>query len=371
MHSGLSLARTLPRIVCALACTVSVHAQVVTEDFSIGNTDGWGVEFGAPAAHITSGGNPGGAIELNISSAASNLPAAMILPGAVTHPWGGDFRALGVSGFRFDREVVSGSANFGTRPYLVLGNDNGTRTDFADDIWVWIWTGDNFQFGASPWTTISTPIPANDVFLPQGWGTVALPNNPNTGTMDLDLLWNTVIQDVDYVGIAMNTPFNGGGWFGTHVLRLDNLVLEGTGVGVEYCSPAAQNSTGAPAVIRAQGSPLLASNNIVLGASSLPQSSFGFFLTSRTQGFVANPGGSQGNLCLGGAIGRYVGAGQIQNSGSAGTIALPINLLTIPQPNGTVAAMVGDTWNFQAWYRDVVGGNATSNFTSGLAVTLQ
>ncbi len=36
---------------------------------------------------------------------------------------------------------------------------------------------------------------------------------------------------------------------------------------------------------------------------------------STVGGFVASPNGSQGNLCLAGSIGRYVGAGQIQNSG--------------------------------------------------------
>jgi hypothetical protein len=34
-----------------------------------------------------------------------------------------------------------------------------------------------------------------------------------------------------------------------------------------------------------------------------------------------------------------------------------------------VAVNVGDTWNFQAWYRDSDGmGGATSNFTDGLSI---
>ena len=96
---------------------------------------------------------------------------------------------------------------------------------------------------------------------------------------------------------------------------------------------------------------------------------FSFFLTSRTQGFSANPGGSQGNLCLAGAIGRYVGPGQIQSSGATGSITLQLNLGAMPQPTGPVAAVAGQTWNFQAWYRDAVAGTPTSNFTDGLRVT--
>ena len=36
-----------------------------------------------------------------------------------------------------------------------------------------------------------------------------------------------------------------------------------------------------------------------LTATDVPEDPFGYFLASQTQDFVANPGGSQGNLCLG------------------------------------------------------------------------
>ena len=102
----------------------------------------------------------------------------------------------------------------------------------------------------------------------------------------------------------------------------------------------------------------------------MPQNSFGFFITSQVQGFLMNPGGSEGNLCLGGAIGRYVGPGQIMGSGVAGMIALDIDLTQIPQPNGPVAVAAGETWNWSTWYRDLdMSGNATSNFSNGLEVT--
>ena len=86
---------------------------------------------------------------------------------------------------------------------------------------------------------------------------------------------------------------------------------------------------------------------------------------------MANPGGSDGNLCLGGSIGRYVGPGQIVNSGATGSFTLPLDLTQTPTPTGLVAIAAGETWNFQAWHRDAVGGFATSNFTDGLAVQFQ
>ena len=114
-----------------------------------------------------------------------------------------------------------------------------------------------------------------------------------------------------------------------------------------------------------------ASNNLTLECSQMPNNSFGFFLTSRTQGLVNQPGGSLGVLCLSGAIGRYVGPGQIKNSGTSGEISLVVNLASHPTPTGPVAVLAGDTWNFQAWFRDVVAGQARSNFSNGLRITFQ
>ena len=48
-----------------------------------------------------------------------------------------------------------------------------------------------------------------------------------------------------------------------------------------------------------------------------------------------------------------------------------VDLTSIPQPTGSVAGAAGETWRFQAWYRDSIVGIPTSNFTSGLALTLQ
>jgi hypothetical protein len=141
-------------------------------------------------------------------------------------------------------------------------------------------------------------------------------------------------------------------------------------IGTNYCT-ANNNSTGTTGLMRATGSAVVATNNVLLNASRLPLNAFGFFLTSRTQGFVANPGGSSGNLCISGGIGRFVGPGQIQNTGTTGEIGLAINLTAMPTPVGPVAAVAGETWNFQAWHRDAISGNPTSNFTDGLALLLQ
>jgi len=138
-------------------------------------------------------------------------------------------------------------------------------------------------------------------------------------------------------------------------------------VGTNYCTPVA-NSTGVAAAISGSGSASVVLNNLVLASTGLPQSSAAYFLCSRTPGFVQNPGGSTGNLCLGSPIGRVVG-GVITSSGTTGAVSVAADVHAMPQPSGAVVVLPGETWNFQCWYRDsVTGGGSTSNFSDGLEV---
>ncbi|MEM6569478.1 MAG: hypothetical protein AAF957_13780 [Planctomycetota bacterium] len=172
---------------------------------------------------------------------------------------------------------------------------------------------------------------------------------------------------------SSDVPMTAGSFGPTYSGGVDAVVavLDLGDVATRYCSPAVVNSTGIPASITAAGSDLAADNDLTLEATDLPQMSTAFFLTSQDQGLVLNPGGSQGNLCLGGSIGRYVGPGQIQNSGTAGTVSLALDLTSTPTPTGLVAVQAGETWNFQAWFRDSLGGSATSNFTDAVSVTFR
>ena len=81
-------------------------------------------------------------------------------------------------------------------------------------------------------------------------------------------------------------------------------------------------------------------------------------------------GGSQGDLCLAGDTGRYVGPGQIQNSGASRSIALALDLTAAPSPTGSVSVTAGETWVFQGWYRDA-NPTITSNFTDAVSVQFQ
>ncbi|MEM9800726.1 MAG: hypothetical protein AAGA20_10410 [Planctomycetota bacterium] len=149
------------------------------------------------------------------------------------------------------------------------------------------------------------------------------------------------------------------------------ITLEGDGaLGSNYCM-ANVNSSGATAVMSASGTNLVADNDFTLQCDSMPTFAFAFFLTSTVQDFVMNPGSSAGNLCLGGSIGRFVGPGQIQNSGAAGSVSLLTDLNNQPTPVGPVIVAPGETWNYTCWFRDVSVLGTTSNFADGLEVTFQ
>ena len=135
-------------------------------------------------------------------------------------------------------------------------------------------------------------------------------------------------------------------------------------IGTNYCM-ANVNSTGVTAEISAVGSTGAVLNDVELRVQNLPPLGFVFMITSMTQGFVANPAGSQGNLCVSSSVGRYFPP---MNSGVQGMVALQLDLANTPQPGGAVAIMAGETWNFQAWYRDLGGNN---NFSDGLEITFQ
>ena len=145
--------------------------------------------------------------------------------------------------------------------------------------------------------------------------------------------------------------------------------IGGAGLGMPYCMAAA-NSLGLEGGITAAGSRVVSVNDVTLTAFDLPANQFGIFVTSMAQAFVPGAGGtSNGNICLGGAIGRYSAPSQILTTGSAGEFSLVLDLAQTPQGAGFVSIAAGETWNFQAWHRDPVG--LGSNFTRGLEVAFQ
>jgi hypothetical protein len=135
-----------------------------------------------------------------------------------------------------------------------------------------------------------------------------------------------------------------------------------------FCAPSVMNSIGRSATTVVYGDGMAGTNEVMLGCDGLPFFSSGYFLVSQTTGFVPQAGGSTGNLCLGGAIGRL--NAQVKYSGSVSWVATPFDTSSVPTPTGTTSVLPGSTWHFTYWYRDTFP-TTTSNFSDGASVTFQ
>ena len=136
-------------------------------------------------------------------------------------------------------------------------------------------------------------------------------------------------------------------------------------LGTPYCTPANLNSTGQSGLVEAWGNPLAEAGLLSLVASQLPANEIGYFLLGDAQAFVPTPGGSQGNLCLGGKLGRFVA--QVASTGASGSLAITVDTEALPTWRNS-PLLPGQTWNFQAWFTDQNPG-PTSNFTDAVSVT--
>ena len=129
------------------------------------------------------------------------------------------------------------------------------------------------------------------------------------------------------------------------------------------------NSTNLGAKLEVQGFRRVSDGFLKLRAKNVPTGSVGYFLASPVQGFTAHPGGSAGNLCLGSPVARFSAANQTGMSGAQGELELSLDPSDVPL-NRTRAIMPGETWYFQAWYRDS-GAAGVSNFTDAVGVTFE
>jgi hypothetical protein len=199
-----------------------------------------------------------------------------------------------------------------------------------------------------------------------GGGVIACELGEPTGTMftSADILQNLGTWPASIFGSYNFVLTGNGGFVELMPVQLDIALPS---VGTNYCAPLVPNSTGATGLVSGGGSASLAANDLVLRASRLPNNAFGYFLCSRIQAYSPVAQAPFGVLCLASPIGRF--SNQIQNTGTMGSFQIAVDSQALPQPNGVVAAVAGETWNFQAWHRDSIAGQAVANFTNGLAVT--
>lgn len=211
--------------------------------------------------------------------------------------------------------------------------------------------------GGSTWSNLDTVGPASDdsnggwIFHSLSLGGVSLTSNMQLRFVASDLGSGSIVE------AALDD------------IKLVNLGPSSSSLGTDYCGPAAPNSSFFSAQITAFGSATASLNNVTLTAFLMPSNKFGIFLNGTDQ-VVVNPIGSQGTLCVGGALGRYNRASEVFYTGGTGAGSLVLDLNDTPSSPANVSIVAGQTWNFQAWFRDD-NPTATSNFTNAVSVTFQ
>lgn len=142
-----------------------------------------------------------------------------------------------------------------------------------------------------------------------------------------------------------------------------------TPIGESYCFANA-NSTGLAAEMTVLGSSILEDDFLRLRATTLPPYQYGYFLAADSAGFVPGVGGGMGNLCLGMPFVRLSTKpwGEVSFSGIEGRFELRTRLLTLPEAFRPAA---GETWHFQAWFRDIVGSDFTSNTSDAVELMFE
>ena len=133
--------------------------------------------------------------------------------------------------------------------------------------------------------------------------------------------------------------------------------------GYEPFCIAAWNSTGQPAEIGACGSTSIAANDLILRIDQATPGQFGLFFYGADETFTIF---GEGALCVAAPFARVLPVIATDATGSA---SLPLDLGNDPftvAPN-TIAPF--ETWRFQFWYRDPLGGPSGFNLSDGLAVT--
>jgi hypothetical protein len=130
---------------------------------------------------------------------------------------------------------------------------------------------------------------------------------------------------------------------------------------VNYCL-ALSNSVGPGASISHIGSASLSANDLQLSVSGLPIGTTGLIYYGPNQIAVLF---GDGLRCVGGGVIRL---SPIQ-SDIFGFVNVALDLTSAPFDAGPGAAIVGETKNFQHWYRDPTFGNSGYNLSDGLSVT--
>ncbi|MEM8711872.1 MAG: hypothetical protein AAGG01_13045, partial [Planctomycetota bacterium] len=263
------------------------------------------------------------------------------------------------------------SLDLGGGSEFCLTADGGDGFDDDTDLDAFGWS---FQYAGTGTMEAGFQLTGDPMSTDPGWVTGSLPGDGTNTYYGVASLCSpdeaTGLQTTDNFFIEADpaTTWSGCYWFGGYrnvngcggplnpyaSYSLELLAgIDGCECSTSYCF-SNPSSAGFTSWARCVGSTSIADDHITLEAY-VPQNVVGFFITSTERGFVANPAGSSGNLCLGSDVGRFQDL--VASSGSSGSISISTadgswSLGSIPAAMGSYAAVAGDQANFQLWHRD-------------------
>ncbi|MEO1698890.1 MAG: hypothetical protein AAFU73_16455 [Planctomycetota bacterium] len=185
----------------------------------------------------------------------------------------------------------------------------------------------------------------------------------DTGLQTLDLDVAPFGGQTVNVAIEISTPEPFRGLGGVYIDDFRCVGAPRPSIGTAFCV-ANFNSTGFGGRLSATGSTVAAANDVELAVERIPPGQFGLFLVA--PGAAGALPVNSGVLCLTGPTGRLDQPGLVWQADVSGRASRALDLQRIPTPTALVATAPGDTWHFQAWYRDTLPGD--SNLTAGVRI---
>ena len=136
-------------------------------------------------------------------------------------------------------------------------------------------------------------------------------------------------------------------------------------IGTQYCE-ANFNSVQQNGWLALYGNQDAGSTHVGI-AQDLPVGVPCMMIAGMNPAVINMPGGSMGTLCIAGPV-RV--ASTLTSTLANGLAVFLLDSGSLPGPGGTISVLAGETWNYQVWHRDNVGGS-TSNFTNAVRVQYQ
>lgn len=148
-----------------------------------------------------------------------------------------------------------------------------------------------------------------------------------------------------------------------------------TPVGSDVCGPGVPTSLGRSARLqligRAEAPVGGSTGDLTLEVFDVPPQTPVLFVLGGETGFIPGLNGFDGNLCVGlPGLARLTGSGPVDFADLNGIVTRPLDLSALPRGTSLLTVMPGDTWVFQAIFRDLASPGQ-ANLTNAISVVFQ